>query len=104
MGLIAFLTGKRRSQAPESTPAEIVALVAALREKVEALEDRQVEREATFTELRDAVLRHFKRIQELERRKRGADEENTAKPPGSRAALGMLMAAKFPTGVPQKGE
>ncbi|MGH2824465.1 MAG: hypothetical protein ACRDLY_15910 [Thermoleophilaceae bacterium] len=113
MGLLAFLRGERRGPSPDQALTEIVrqqgaqlaeirsevqqlisASVEPLREDFRKLADRQVEREMAFTETRDAVLRHLKRLDELTRRREQLEQSAGQDEP--LRATAELLRMKFP--------
>lgn len=66
--------------------------VGELREKIEALEALQLEREIQWTETKDQVLRHLKRVQAIRQHQEAAEAE-----PG-RPSQATVLAMKYGKG------
>lgn len=99
MGLLARLRRSLSAPQPEEGPRDVRELigqlaggVATLKNRLEELEARQVDREIAFTETRDAVLRHLKRLDELTRRTEARKDGTTDERAAARA---LLMQAKM---------
>ena len=92
MGLRSTLQGIRAAAALSDRLEAVERENAKLRKAVQALDDEQVDRIARFTKLRDDVLRHMKRVAELDRREE--EKQEKAKEPQSRV-LKAVLDAKF---------
>jgi len=63
--------------------------VGELRTKIEALEALQLDREVQWTETKDQVLRHLKRVQAIR-------QHQEAEEPAQSPVVAQLLARKFP--------
>lgn len=85
-----WLPAKLRSALEALETAQNLAVdVGELRSKIEALEALQLEREVQWTETKDQVLRHLKRVQAIRQHQQDAEE------PAGRPSLAAVIAAKY---------
>jgi hypothetical protein len=77
------------------TAQNLQAEVQGLREKIEALEALQLDREVQWTETKDQVLRHLKRVQAVRQHLEGdAPAEDPTRP-----SIAQVIAAKYKKGA-----
>lgn len=74
------------------TAQNLAAEVGELRGKIEALEALQLDREVQWTETKDQVLRHLKRVQAIRQHQEAAEE------PSSRPSQATVLAMKYGKG------
>jgi hypothetical protein len=80
----------------QSAVATLATEVADLRTKVDGLDALQVDREIAWKETRDKLLRYLKRVQELDRRENGGDDESRESANPRTAQIAAILGMKFP--------